>query len=417
MSEIRRSQYKQAKRAVASCNMNVNSIGEIFRMKTVLQWVIVFSLIMVISHSGFAAQNQNKFSVAPTTNNGEKWRIGYYQGGNSIDYYNSLITLVQGLMKLGWIKQAAVPEPQGKATKPFWNWLVQHAKSDYITFVGDAHYSADWNGELRQLRRAEIVDRLNNEKDLDFMIVMGTWAGQDLATNDISVPMTIMQSSDPISSRVIKSAEDSGYDHVHAHLDQRRYERQIRLFHDLVGFKSLGVSYEDTVAGRSYAAIDFVNKVAAERGFEVIPCFTQSDIPDPEVADESVIKCFQQLVEEVDAIYVTKQQGVNLNTIPTLVQISNHHNVPTFSQSGSVEVKHGVLMSMESTRMTSVGYFHAEVMAQVFNGAKPRQLVQVFEARPNITINLKTAEIIGFIPHADVLAGADEIYLEIEKAK
>ena len=62
-----------------------------------------------------------------------------------------------------------------------------------------------------------------------------------------------------------------------------------------------------------------------------------------------------------------------------------------------------------------MGRFIAANAAQIFNGAKPRQLNQVFEEAQKIAINLKTAEMIGFDIHAAILAAADEIYREIEE--
>ena len=72
-------------------------------------------------------------------------------------------------------------------------------------------------------------------------------------------------------------------------------------------------------------------------------------------------------------------------------------------------------MSISQAGFKYVGRFHAETFAKVFNGAKPRQLDQVFEDPPKIAINIKTAEIIGFDPPVDVLGAADEIFEEIEK--
>lgn len=54
-------------------------------------------------------------------------------------------------------------------------------------------------------------------------------------------------------------------------------------------------------------------------------------------------------------------------------------------------------------------------MAQVFNGAKPRQLEQIFEGPPKVAINLKTAQLIGFDPPMVLLGAADEIYKKIEQ--
>ena len=53
----------------------------------------------------------------------------------------------------------------------------------------------------------------------------------------------------------------------------------------------------------------------------------------------------------------------------------------------------------------------------MLNGAKPNQIVQLFEEPPKIAINLKTAEIIGFNPPILLLGATDEIFHEIPDVK
>jgi len=243
---------------------------------------------------------------------------------------------------------------------------------------------------------------------------MGTWAGQDLATNKHSTHTEVISASDPVASGIINSVEDSGYDHVHAQIDPYRYERQLRVFHEMVGFKKMGICYEDTEAGRSYAAIDKVEKVAKERGFEIVRSFTKSDVADSKLAEESVKQAFRELAKKSDAIYVTVQGGVNYNSISDLVKICNSNQIPTFSQSGSEEVKYGFLASLSQAGFRYIGEFHAEIIAKIFNGAEPRQLPQLFEEPPKIAINLKSAEVIGFNPPVDILLAADEIFQDIQ---
>jgi ABC-type uncharacterized transport system substrate-binding protein len=361
--------------------------------------------------------DHDKSPTSPRTNMGKKWRIALYEGGSHDNYYYYLAATVNGLMDLGWIDKTVLPEQKDINTREFWKWLSQNLKSEYIEFVGDAYYSANWDDHLREKLRTEIIDRLNKRKDIDLILAMGTWAGIDLANNKHSTPTLVMSTSDAVSVGIAKSIEDSGYDHLNARVDPARYERQVRLFHDIIGFKKLGVAYEDSVHGRSYAAIDLIEKVAKERGFEVARCFTQSDIPDQKIAGETVIKCFQELVKKVDAIYVTVQGGVNPETIPQLVKITNEYRIPTFSQGGSKGVRYGFLMSISRAGFKPVGLFHAATIAKIFNGAKPRQLNQLFEETPSVAINLKTAETVGVYLYADVLAAADEIYREIEQPK
>ncbi|WP_250655575.1 hypothetical protein [Alkalimarinus coralli] len=213
------------------------------------------------------------------------------------------------------------------------------------------------------------------------------------------------------------SLEDSGYKHIHATADPNRYERQLRVFHDITGFTKLGVAFENTSDGRSYAAIDMINSLSKTLGFSVQACHTKSDISDTRLAEYSVIKCFQTLAEQVDAIYVTEQGGVTETSLPILIRIANEHKIPTFSQSGAEEVKFGVLASLSQANFKYFGQFHAETMAKLFNGAQPYQLSQLFEEPPRMAVNLKTAEIIGFNPPLLLLGASDEIYREIVRPK
>lgn len=371
------------------------------------------TIAVCLAAGATASTRRPEFSTRPQKNAGAKWRIGYYEGGAHDNYFNYLAATVTGLMNLGWIEYREIPFQDTKDTRALWKWLATEIESDYMDFRVGAYYSANWDENQRAALRRTLIDRLTSDRDIDLMIAMGSWAGKDLANSEHSTPTLIMSTSDPVGSGIIQSVEDSGYDHIHARVDPQRYERQVRVFHDIVNFRRLGVAYEDTVYGRSYAALDKIEKLAKERGFEVVRCFTKSDIPDVREAGNTVKQCFRQLAGSADAIYVTMQGGVNENTIPALVQIANEHRVPTFSQAGSQEVQSGFLLSISRPSFKSVGLFLAATMAQVMNGARPRQLDQLFEETPNIAINLKTAEVVGLYLYADLLAAADEIYRDI----
>lgn len=372
--------------------------------------ILFVALSMVAPVPPVEATGTAEFSTQPVTNGGKKWRIGYYEGGDYHQYQMTLMATVRGLMKLGWIEPTTIPSQADEQTGKLWAWLADNLASDYLEFVKDAHYSASWNEGTRARTAAALVKRLNTAKDIDLLIAMGTWAGKDLANDRHSTPTMVLSTSDPLSAGIISSVEDSGFDHVHARVDPRRYERQVRIFHEIIEFERLGVAFEDSVNGRSYAAIDVVERLSEERGFQVIRCYTKSDIPDIRVAEKSVIACFEQLVNKVDAIYITEQGGVTRRSIPELVEIANRHKIPTFSQAGAEEVQFGVLTSLSQAGFRYVGEFHAETFAMVFNGAKPNQLEQLFEEPPKIAINLRTAELIGFDPPLVLLGAADEVF-------
>ena len=370
--------------------------------------------IFAIGTAGFAA-DKGIFKTTPNLNHGKKWRVGYYEGGPYIDYQLIFAETIKALMTMGWIEKAVLPKLQGEETSELWNWLATDAKSNYLQFVKDAHYNAKWEDKLREEAVEKILRRLNTKKDIDLMIAMGTWAGKDLANNKHKTNTMVVSASDAVGAGIIKSVEDSGYDYLHAYVDPFRYQRQVRVFHDMIGFKKLGVAYENSVDGRSYAAIDTVEKVAKERGFEIERCFAVSDIADVDKKEKEYINCFRRLAQKADAMYITLHGGVSARSIPHLVGIANSARIPTFSQSGSSEVRLGILASLSQAGFKYVGQFHAETFSKVFNGAKPRDLDQIFEEPKKISINLKTAVAIGYDPPLDVLGAADEIFQEIEQ--
>lgn len=382
------------------------------------KWMFCLVLLLVPALAVNAiASEHDEYPTTPTAKpDGSKWRIGYLEGGPYSQYPATLIATVKGLADLGWLAPMDFPrdfDPENASE--LWLYLAENVKSEYIEFVPDAFWSANWDeSPPREALREEVLQRLHGG-DIDLMIAMGTWAGQDLATSDVTTPTVVLSSSDPLGSAIVKNADDSGWDHLHARLDPTRYLRQVRLFHDIINFQKLGIVYEDTVTGRTYAALDDVKEVAAERGFEVVPCTTSLDVHSGE-AFRNLLTCHEDLAPAVDAVYLTENNGMQLARFPELLAPFFEHDVPTFSMAGSDEVRHGVLLSIAQAGFKYVGDFHARTIAKILNGASPRKLTQVFEAPPKIAINLKTAERIGFDPPVDILLAADEIYENIETA-
>ncbi len=353
------------------------------------------------------------FSTEPRDHDGRKWRIAYYEGGPYRNYLATLKATVRGLVSLGWIEPMAMPETEGEESAPLWRWLAENARSEYLEFVADAHYSGNWDKKIREEQSGALMERLNETGDIDLLMAMGTWAGKDFANDKHSTATMIMSTSDPVAAGIIKSVEDSGFDHVHAKFDPGRFKRQLTVFHEITRFKKLGVAYEDTEAGRSYAGLDNIHMLSESRGFEVVECHTKSDVADTAEAEKSLVDCMEQLAKTADAIYVTQQGGITSKTLPQIVEIAIDHHVPTFSQTGSKEVKVGIMVSLSRAGRRYVGEANAKTITQIFNGAKPNELEQLFEEPPKIAINLKTAELVGFDPPVVLLGAADEIFNEV----
>ena len=375
--------------------------------------IYLITFVTLLFNTGFVFSDP--LTSRPPVSGFEKKRIAYYEGGDYRDYKKVLKATVYSLMELGWIDKAEIPDGPDLNAQDLWFWLSQQDFSQYLAFPEDAFYSAGWDEISRERERSALLTRLNEQKDIDLVFAMGTWAGLDLANDSHTVPTIVMTASNPISAGIIADPADSGFDHLLVQVDPEQYARQIKLYHELIGFKKLGVAFENSSVGRSYAAIDTILKAADELGFEVVSCYTKSDIPDRQMATRSLIECYEYLSDKVDSFYVPEQGGIGYASIKRIVSIANESKVSSFSQYGYDDVKYGYLLSLSRPLgHLREGRFLAERTGEILNGAKPRELSQVFQDKPDIYLNMETAEIIGFHLNAYLLAAADKLYWRIE---
>ena len=355
----------------------------------------------------------------PIKNGNRKWKIGYLEGGPYIEYRNYLTAVIEGLMEIGWVEKEPIPEFEednnGESSTKLWNWLATKSKSKYVTFVENGHYSSDWDDAIRVKTQNRMIRRLKNTKDIDLVIAAGTWAGKDLANNKHKIPAIVVSTSAPVEAGIIESPEDSGFNHILAQVDPLKWQQQLNLFHNVVRFKKLGVAYENTQNGKSYAALDSVLKVAKAKGFQVKRCTAPSDIPDVELAYRKLLQCHKRLAREVDAMFITDHGGFSGKAgIKPLLAPFVKAKIPTLSQLGYDHVRQGVLLGIGSTDYKSFGIYYAQVIQRIFNGEKPRDISQIFVSPVVIAINLAVAKELGFKLTAGILGAADAIFTEVE---
>lgn len=369
-------------------------------------------------HSGLS-NNVNKENI-PNTRQGKPWRIAYCESSEFVNYTATLQALVQGLSELGWIDAKGLPYSRGqKEAKPMWEWLAKHCNGPYVEFVPDAFYSFEKLTEKERNNVAHtLIQRLNERQDIDLVLVMGTQAGQLLANDQHHVPMMVFSSSNAVQAGIVRSVEDSGREHVWAHMEPARYQRQLEIFHDLFAFKKLGMVYEDSAEGHLYAALDDVKKVAAERGFQIESVNVKDKQNNRETHRRDMRIAYQILADKgVDAVYSSLYVDRDVTELAELFQPLYEKKIPIFAQMGAAEVRNGALLSVYRADFSGFGRFAANLVARIFHGETPRSLPQVFENTPSIVLNLEVAEKIDYRPPFEVLLVSDEIYQRIEKKK
>ncbi len=356
-------------------------------------------------------------SRAQKTTNSPKWRLMYVEGGPYIDFPYIFKATVDAMKNLGIIEKTYPYDVVNEnSTKNMWDWLAENAGGNYVEFVQDGFYSANWDEDVRKQNKIDILDRLNTTKDIDVVITFGTGAGRDMSTDEHKIPMLSMSVTDAVQAGIIQSKEDSGRDHVHGQIEVGRYERQLSIFHDIFQFKKLGVPVPTTDDGRASIAYNDVLKAGKTLGFEVVPCDLDFYAQDT-VAFNNLQQCISTLAPQVDAMYMTTNSGMQWDKMQALLAPIISAEIPSFSQSGLMETKLGVLMSIAQSSFDSEGIHGATALKALIEGAKPRDIGQTFEGPLGLAINLEMARLIGWNPPFEILVAVDLVYQKIHALK
>ena len=336
------------------------------------------------------------------------------------DYSEVFVGILNGLAEMGWM--------EAMESSLFWDFdndklkevleiltlLETGAFSRYVEFSSEYYFDFEWGEKTTD--DADFRNLISEISPVDLIISLGTTAGQAFASiDDVPIPVVADSISDPLNSGIITSYEDSGKDYLTVRVDPNRYLRQVRMFYDVVNFGKLGVIYEDTAEGRTYAAIDDVEAVAIEKGFDVVHnTNVLSESAEVEDAESQYLAALNELAPQVDAIYLGITTGLSTRNLPHVMTIINRHAIPSFAMKGSAYVEQGVLFGISESEEGAVGIHNAKNIITILRGTKPRDIVQTFEHVPHIAINLKAAEVINYNVPIDIIASSDEIYRTIE---
>ena len=342
------------------------------------------------------------------------WRIALVTGGPFIDYQIALQGLAERLADLGIIADGAVPLPENsESLAPMWRWLAENAGGDSLRFVADALYSPEWDPDRRPEVKKHFLDRLRDKGDIDCILAFGTWVGQDIAKEDLRIPVLLLSTSNLVDSGIIPSPDDSGRDNLLAVVEPDKYGRQVRIFHKIIGFSRLGITYEDTPSGRAGVALMEIEAAAEGVGVELVRCVT-AKLHASDREEETVKRlraCHEDIVKQgADAVYISVRTDLSVKHTDHILEPLIKAGLPTFAQQGSIQVRHGVMMSMGSGNLRDKGFFAAEALGKILKGALPRSLSQRFESTASLSVNLRTAALIGWNIPIEVLAAVDEFY-------
>lgn len=336
----------------------------------------VAALVLALSASGI-------FAPAPAAAQEKTCRIAYLEAGPFWLYAKTLAAF-----------KAALNGPQGCR----------------ILYPEDLHVSLGWRGSPQDL---EGQARRLFAAGPDLILAAGTDAVRALlAVNDGRTPILGLALADPLAAGFMKAPAQSVAPNFTCEVVPDRWKNMYRVFHDVIGFKKLGVMYPAGPTGKVYGGVDDALAVAQEASFSVL----EAVIP-----DESAAAC-RKGIEDLhqrgaDAFFIGPLNCFDWSSAdPTpLLDLLISYDMPTFARDGSIFVQGGALMGFSTWDFSPTGRRLAQAAMRILSGTPPAQVHLTGTSEPLIALNLETARKLGFNLPFDVLVVADEIYATTSK--
>ena len=372
-------------------------------MEKIIKVLLIFVLTLTLTNVCSAEE----FSI-------RQWRVGYYESGPVPLFNNILKNFVEQLSLDGYFPNIDDKVFDACDSRNTWDAL-SNTDNGIVKFVKNAYWTNVWTEDDSKLPRVRIEREINKYR-LDAVIIMGTLAAQRAVGED-SIVFLVMGASNVYESGIVKGPVYSGYPNVFATLNPYKYKQQLKTFHAIVDFKRLGIVYRDDSRGRSYAAVNDVEEMAKELGFELSVCFSDPEERSEIASVKDLWECYDHLSKRVDAMYITEHGALlNHNYALQLAEPFLRNGVPTLVQEDPALVQHGFLMAVapENT-CKSEGVFAAKKFEKIIDGETPGDLDMRFREDTVLYINTKVAEIIGFKVPDSILVISDKVYREIKR--
>lgn len=312
-------------------------------------------------------------------------------------------------------------------TGPYWSFsqALQHIRDglrergweEKVEFPEDLYFSLGWGSEDQKLYRQK-VHTILQRKDFDLLICMGLDATRTvLAENDGRIPIVGVEISRPLSNGIVKSPTDSGAINFTTALNQESGRFMFLVFHQLVGFRRLGIMYHDSPVGRSYGYVDDARETGRDVGFEVVE-YNRLGVEEPFADCLAGLKDLHD--RGADAIFIPNLNCFDLSEVdPTpFYRFAEEKKLPTFAADDREQVRHFALMGMNQYDPAVTGKFHAQQIIDILSGKKkPGELAMTAPYNYRVFLNLETAEKVGVEFEHQLLITADQIFIHQEPLK
>ncbi|MFV0432336.1 MAG: ABC transporter substrate-binding protein [Alphaproteobacteria bacterium] len=265
---------------------------------------------------------------------------------------------------------------------------------DYLKENGKADVKVTYDSAQGDTTIAAQIAQKYATGDYDVIVAIATPSALAVKTAIEDKPIVFTAVTDPVAAGLISSM-DQGEANITGISDLAPVEQQIKMMQELFGNDiTIGVPYNPSEAN-AVSLVELTKEIGQKLNvkIETAAAFTTGEVP----------QATSKLLSSSNVLYL-----INDNTIASaadaIIEMANDAEIPTFTASPDM-VAQGALISL-GTDYYNIGKQTGAQVAQILNGASPKDIKPVVAAASELILNMKTADILGYKFPADILAKA-----------
>ena len=345
---------------------------------------------------------------------GRALRVALAEAGPFHDFQRVFAHMLAELARKGLVRAAPPADNLVFDDPSAYKEISRLSQGGCVVFPEDALYNANWDPKAREAMKDSLKERIARRGDIDLVVAFGTKSGLDFKDGIPGAAVMVATPTDPEASGITGQGEYSSAKGVHVQKEPGRYLTELKMFHEIFGFKTLGVILDDDEEGRRSQAAEAIDEFASQSGVKLVKCQGDVITQDLEKAHAEFSRCCIELSRSgAGAVYLTYGNGADPENLYSQIKPLINQKIPTFSQSGLSEVRAGSLMALSDGDLEASGRFEAQVLAKIASGTPPEQISEYYHAPLMLGLNLKTASLIGWKPPFDRLIAVDVVFSAI----
>ncbi len=256
------------------------------------------------------------------------------------------------------------------------------------------------------------IKEISNRSDIDLVFTIGTHSTKRMISAEKNKPIVFTIVGDPEHAGILNNWKSSGANFTGVETPDY-YSKVVRLMHNFVPFKSLGMIYLKGSPSHE-AGIHQIRKLSEELGFKFVaqgfPLRNENRIPFPrDQIRNKMHAALEAVCPQVEAFFV---QTSNTFTSEFDLFADEFIKYRIVSAGDPTNIRKGLVMGIGKDA-NRFGRQCAQYALRILAGVSPASLPMDVGVKLTIDVNLEAARKISFDPPFELISGADNLYQDL----